>query len=111
MVDTPPLPSGTSFAESAQLDLTTPPFNVAENINTLAATAAGSADINTLAATAAGSADINTLAATTAGSVPSTSLNDTKAFGSSGMLFTQGNGVRLPATYYQPTLADPAQNP
>ena len=59
----------------------------------------------------ANKADVNTLAATAAGFDESNDPNDTKALGSSGMLFTQGNGVRLPATYYQPTLADPAQNP
>ena len=37
----PSLPSGKSFAESAQLALTTPPVNVVEKINTFAATAAG----------------------------------------------------------------------
>ncbi len=98
VVNPPALPSDTSFVKPAPLPQASLPFNVAENINTLPATAAVSADINTLAATAAGS-------------VPSTSLNVTKAFGSSGMLFAQGNGVRLPATYYQSTLADPAQNP
>ena len=41
VISRPPLPSGKSFAESAQLALTTPPFNVVENINTFAATAAG----------------------------------------------------------------------
>ena len=98
VVNPPALPSDTSFVKPAPLPQASLPFNVAENINTLPATAAVSADINTLPATAAGS-------------VPSTSLNVTKAFGTSGMLFAQGNGVRLPATYYQSTLADPAQNP
>jgi hypothetical protein len=85
VVKPPSLSSDTSFVKPAPLPQASLPFNVAENINTLPATAAGS--------------------------VPSTSLNVTKAFGSSGMLFAQGNGVSLPATYYQPTLADPAQNP
>ena len=85
VVNPPSLPSDTSFVKPAPLPQASLPFNVAENINTLPATAAGS--------------------------VPSTSLNVTKAFGSSGMLFAQGNGVRFPATYYQSTLADPAQNP
>jgi hypothetical protein len=85
VVTTPPLPSDTSFVKPAPLAQTSPPFS--------------------------GLADINTLPATAAGSVQSNSLNVIKAFGSSGVLYAQVNSVRMPATYYQSNLVDPAQNP
>jgi hypothetical protein len=85
VVNPPSLSSDTSFAKSAQLARTTAPLIVAENINTLPATSAGSVQSNGPAVT--------------------------KAFGSSGLLYAQGNGVNLPTDFYNLNPADPAKSP
>jgi hypothetical protein len=85
VVKPPSLSSDTSFVKPAPLPQASLPFNVAENINTLPATSAGS--------------------------VQSNGTTVTKAFGSSGLLYAQGNGVNLPTDVYNVTPAEPAQSP
>ena len=85
VVKPPSLSSDTGLGKSTQLAQKTTPSSVAENINTLPATSAGS--------------------------VQSNGTTVTKAFGSSGLLYAQGNGVNLPTDAYNASPADPAKNP
>ena len=85
VINSPSLSSGTGFGKSAQLSQTSAPLSVPDNINTLSATSAGS--------------------------VQSNGPTITKSFGSSGLLYTQGSGVKLPSDFFNVTPADPAKNP
>jgi hypothetical protein len=85
VINSPSLSTGTGFGKSAQLSQTSAPLSVPDNINTLSATSAGS--------------------------VQSNGPTITKSFGSSGLLYAQGSGVKLPSDFFNVTPADPAKNP
>jgi hypothetical protein len=85
VINSPSLSTGTGFGKSAQLSQTSAPLSVPDNINTLSATSAGS--------------------------VQSNGPTVTKPFGSSGLLYAQGSGVKLPSDFFNVTPADPAKNP
>ena len=85
VVKPPSLSSDTGFTKGAQPPQTYAPLSVADNINALPATSAGS--------------------------VQSNSSTVTKSFGLSGLLYTQGSGVNIPMNSFNLTPADPAKSP